>query len=254
MVENTYLLLLVFVLSPVKFLLGNGDKAVVNNRPIIGIPTMKITDEVLLKAVSELEDRFYIAASYVKFLEMAGARVVPIPSNFTRQQLQNVVKRVSGLLLPGGETNLEGSRYAKTVSHLLDLAIEANEDGNTFPVMGICRGMQAMLVHAFDDLSILKFTDAKNYTASLYWQPGAKNSTIFENLPGFLYKAAEEENITAHSHKYGVNPKDFDASEKITDRYTILATSVDRKNVNFVSAFEGNFFYFEKLVNCLFFF
>ena len=48
----------------------------INERPTIGIPTMKITDELLLQTVPKLKDREYIASSYVKFIEMAGAEIL----------------------------------------------------------------------------------------------------------------------------------------------------------------------------------
>lgn len=48
----------------------------------------------------------YIAASYVKYLESAGARVVPLLHNSTAQQLTDKFSKINGLLFPGGGADL----------------------------------------------------------------------------------------------------------------------------------------------------
>lgn len=42
-----------------------------------------------------------IVVSYVKYLEAAGARVVPISSTNSQQQLQDLCPNLNGLLVPG---------------------------------------------------------------------------------------------------------------------------------------------------------
>jgi len=229
-------LFLFVVLCSANIILG-GDND--NERPIIAIPSMAITDELWLKTVPKLEDRFYIGGSYVKLMEMAGARVAPIPSNVTDKQLEYIFNSTNGLLFPGGETNLEDSGYFKMTKKLYDMSVKSNANGNFHPILGICRGMQALIVHTQGDITPLKLTDSRNYTTSLKFTPEAKKSVTFGSLAESSYKDAEEQNITAHFHKYGVNPKDFDDFPKVKEAFKILATSVDRKRVHFVSAMEG---------------
>ena len=47
----------------------------------------------------------YIAASYVRFLESAGARVVPILYDESRKSIKEKVSKLNGLLFPGGGGN-----------------------------------------------------------------------------------------------------------------------------------------------------
>ena len=44
----------------------------------------------------------YIAASYVKYLESAGARVVPIDYNPTNEEIDHLFENLNGFFFPGG--------------------------------------------------------------------------------------------------------------------------------------------------------
>ena len=224
----------------------------VNNRPIIGIVTMKITDSVLLKIHEEkVKDKSYIAASYVKLIEMAGARVVPIAEDMETKELNLIFNSINGLLFVGGEVNLVNSGYCRATKKLFKMAMNENEGGNIFPILAICRGMQALAVYTQEDLSILTLTDSRNYTASLQWTAEAANSRLFAHAPEELFRNAEKYNITAHSHKYGIIPSLFTNMSTLGKKFKILATSVDRNNKKFVSIFEGRsiIFFFEHSAN-----
>jgi gamma-glutamyl hydrolase len=51
----------------------------------------------------------YIAASYVKFVESAGARVVPIKINQSQEYYKKMFYATNGLLIPGGAVSLYDS-------------------------------------------------------------------------------------------------------------------------------------------------
>lgn len=71
----------------------------------------------------------YVAASYVKWAEAAGARALPIPYNATAPVLDALFERVNGLLLPGG-----GNPLPDAAVHMLGRALAAHEAGGYFPV------------------------------------------------------------------------------------------------------------------------
>jgi gamma-glutamyl hydrolase len=50
----------------------------------------------------------YIAASYVKYIEGAGGRVVAIPYRASHEVLQQLFSQINGLLLPGGGMEFAG--------------------------------------------------------------------------------------------------------------------------------------------------
>lgn len=59
----------------------------INNSPIIG---------VVAQETGSPEVYSYIAASYVKFIEGGGARVVPIWINKPRKYYKHIMKRING--------------------------------------------------------------------------------------------------------------------------------------------------------------
>jgi len=64
-----------------------------NDRPIIGVLTQPFKGDA---------KKHYIVASYVKYLESAGARVVPIFYDEERAKLVTLVSKLNGLLFTGG--------------------------------------------------------------------------------------------------------------------------------------------------------
>nr|XP_046195008.1 gamma-glutamyl hydrolase-like isoform X2 [Oncorhynchus gorbuscha] len=63
----------------------------------------------------------YIAASYIKYLESAGARVVPIR---TDEEYEKIFNSINRLLLPGGGVDLQTSQFSRLSKIFCDLAIK----------------------------------------------------------------------------------------------------------------------------------
>ena len=121
----------------------------------------------------------YLPASYVKWIEMAGARVVPLSyyasdakararpppvrrtvgrtrlslcvsycvwprplpeARRTRVQVAETFRSVNGALFPGGSGDLP--RAART---MYSLALEANRAGDYFPIWGTCDGFEWLM-------------------------------------------------------------------------------------------------------------
>ena len=88
-------------------IVNNGDKKEINYRPIIGILAQELS--------SSLEPWYgdnytsYIGAAYVKYIEQAGARVVPVLINQTDEYYDTIFKSTNGLLIPGGAVSIVDS-------------------------------------------------------------------------------------------------------------------------------------------------
>lgn len=71
----------------------------------------------------------YIAGSYVKWIESAGGRVVPLPYNASTAYLDSMFEGLNGLLLPGGS-----SVVSEAAIYMVEKAFKANKEGDFFPV------------------------------------------------------------------------------------------------------------------------
>lgn len=58
------------------------------------------------------EGQSYIAASYIKFLESAGARAVPILYDAPPEEVERIFRSVNGFLIPGG-AQVGGAAWAR---------------------------------------------------------------------------------------------------------------------------------------------
>ena len=101
--------------------------------PVIGV----ISRQGYVPGYNDTMFDAYIPASYVKWLESAGARSIAIYANATDEDVDMIFQQINGLIMPGGnDSGMQAER------RLYQLAKEANENGETFPIMGICWGFQ----------------------------------------------------------------------------------------------------------------
>lgn len=78
---------LFIILLSVKFVKAQNDHATINDYPIIGVVAQETHNPEIFS---------YIAASYVKFIEGGGARVVPIWINKPRKYYKHLLKKING--------------------------------------------------------------------------------------------------------------------------------------------------------------
>ncbi|KAK7136633.1 hypothetical protein R3I93_016850 [Phoxinus phoxinus] len=207
-----------------------------NYRPIIGI-----------LAQEKLEDDphpngTYIAASYVKYLESAGARVVPIRINRTREEYEKLFNAINGLLLPGGNVDIEKSQFAKVSRIFYDLAMKANNDSDHFPIWGTCQGFQQLTVLT-SNKNLLTLTDTKEVTLPLTFSKGAKTSRLFKKFPKDVLQSLAEENITSNFHSWSLSMQNYSANAELKRFYRVLTTNTDGK-IEFISTMEASHYPF----------
>uniref|UniRef100_A0A674B4W2 folate gamma-glutamyl hydrolase n=1 Tax=Salmo trutta TaxID=8032 RepID=A0A674B4W2_SALTR len=209
----------------------------VNNRPIIGILTQEVEDDVMKPF-----GKTYIPASYVKYIESAGSRVLPIRLTQSTDEYENIFKSINGLLLIGGSSDLETSDFAKvsgaaeplfTSVHLI-----ANDAGDSFPIWGTCLGMQLLTCLVAGE-NLLTKTTAENMALPLNLTKEAHSSQMFQGFPIDVMKALSQEALTGNFHQYGVTVKTFKENEKLQSFFSILSTNTAENGAIFVSTMEG---------------
>jgi len=199
-------------------------------RPIIGILAQTTYGKRARHGPS------YFAASYVKYLESAGARVVPIKINQTEEYYDYLFKRINGVLLPGGGQDLLHSGYANAARYFFNAS---KKSGDYFPIWGTCLGFEQLLVLAVEENILDDCSGTSNVALPLVFYDGVERSRLFSNAPKDVIEALEQQDITANYHKKCLWVKTFFNNSAIKDFYNILATNVDSFEKWFISAIEA---------------
>lgn len=179
----------------------------------------------------------YIAASYVKYLESAGARVVPVMINKTEEEYTTLFKSINGILFPGGGASIFSSGYAKAAGIFYKLALEANSKGDYFPVWGTCLGFEQLTLLT-SGKSLLSHTNTSGVALPLNFTKESKDSRMFKEFPEDLMTSLANEPLTENSHQWSVTTEDFTADERLKKFYRILSTNTDGQT-EFVSTVEA---------------
>ncbi|XP_029979813.1 gamma-glutamyl hydrolase-like isoform X2 [Sphaeramia orbicularis] len=201
-----------------------------NDRPIIGVLAQEVKYPTDFRTA-------YIAASYVKYLESGGARVVPVMINRTVKEYTKLFNSINGILFPGGITSITSSGYQRAAQIFYDLAIEANKSGDYFPVWGTCLGFQ-QLMHLTSKNSVRTQTDTHGIGLPLNFTNEAKDSRMFKDFPPELMEDLSTQPLTENSHKWSVTVETLNTNEDLKNFYKVLSTNTDG-NVEFVSTVEA---------------
>jgi len=206
-----------------------------NVRPIIGILSQP-TDGDLTPYGNQ-----YIAASYVKYIESAGARVVPILYDSGVKNITTLLGYLNGVLFPGGGSDLTGT-YLTAVQTIYNYVIQVNGKHDYFPLWGTCQGFEQLCILTSNNYSILTQFNSENYTIPLNFTKDAPRSRMFTNISIDLYNAMADQPITMNNHMYGVSPANWMQNTQLNSFYTFLSQDNDRNGKTFISTMEGNLY------------
>ncbi|XP_066873579.1 gamma-glutamyl hydrolase isoform X2 [Kogia breviceps] len=206
--------------------------ALTSKKPIIGILMQRCHSENM-----KILGKYYIAASYVKYLESAGARVVPIRLDLKDEEYEKLFKSINGILFPGGGVNLMKSDYAHVAKIFYKLAIQGFGNGDYFPTWGTCLGFEE-LTYLVSGENLLTLTDTVGMKMPLNFTRDPLQSRMFQNFPADLLLSLAIEPLTANFHKWSLSVKNFTMNEKLKAFFNILTTNTDG-DVEFISTVEG---------------
>ncbi|XP_061455873.1 alpha-tocopherol transfer protein isoform X3 [Rhineura floridana] len=179
----------------------------------------------------------YIGASYVKFLESAGARVVPIRLNRSDEEYDKIFNSVNGILYPGGSVDLKTSEFARVSKIFYSKALKANDRGDYFPVWGTCLGHQLLSVLTSGE-DLLTWTNTDGFALPLNFTQDTKGGRMFQDFPDDLLQVMASEPVTSNFHFWSLSVQNFTNNKRLSKFYKILTTNV-HNNVEFISTMEA---------------
>jgi len=214
--------------------------------PVIGI---------LSQPDSSNSGKTLIASSYVRLIESAGGRVVPIKFDMPKADLANLMDTLCGIVLCGGHTHLNDkdktkpdelsilSPYGETIKFIVERAMRMTDAGNSFPLWGICLGMQSILVVTDLRNKTLQSlnTDGEYLSSVGTFQRGATESRLYSGLPYTLNSMTQQTDLQLcyYNHKFGIKERIFTESEIISKNFRLLSVNKDKSGTDFVTSYEG---------------
>ena len=219
----------------------------VNVRPVVGIYAAPFHHSSTGCSGSKGCD--YVAASYVKWLESAGARSLPILYDSTSADIDAIFPQINGVLLPGG-----GSSLPDGAKRIVELAMQASDNGTHFPVWGTCLGFEWLMEIVGGSDVLGSGFDSENITMALNLTSAASSSRLLGATKGVDGHRDRSEDAAAqlrtdlsntanppamNNHQAGVTPATFKENSKLNSFFDVLSTNVDRKGRAFVSTVES---------------
>ncbi|XP_059216448.1 gamma-glutamyl hydrolase A [Stomoxys calcitrans] len=219
--------------------------------PIIGILCVDIAQP--LQNLHGNEVHSYLAASYVKYLETAGAKVIPIWNNSPRVYYEEIMNKINGILLPGGaiyfnkkycKKELTNDSYS-SAQHIYDIAVQLNRKGKYFPLWGTCLGFQLMLTHSAGVEDVRQDCQPMNCSRAIKFEDEKvlQQSKLFANISQDMREKMSQQPFGFHFHKYCITKQRLEMF-KIAKLWRVLATNEDENGLEFISIVEHKEFPF----------
>lgn len=215
---------------------GKGNVLDTNERPIIGILSVP-TPAGLQKQYKWAQS--FLPSSYVKFAEMAGARVVPVLIDREEIYYKNVVSCVNGIIFPGGGVSATGSEYSTAASTIFKLAVQANDAKDHFPIWATCLGFEVLsILLSPKQTSTLVSCSAQDIALPLELSANYSQSRMFKTPAQDVVNSLKTQKVTYNHHGKCVTP-DIVAKSGLNGVINVLSTNKDTDGLEFVSTFES---------------
>ncbi|XP_071796477.1 gamma-glutamyl hydrolase-like isoform X2 [Asterias amurensis] len=205
----------------------------VNNRPIIGVLSQTTSGDF------EQFGEAWVAASYVKMLESAGARVVPILVHQPDEYYKKMFNSLNGVVFPGGgQPDMMNSAYGKAGKLFYEMSIKSfDENEDYFLVWGECMGIELLsMITAKKDL--LTETDGDPVSIALSFEKDFRKSKMYSAAPESIINTLKTK-VNLNHHHLSLTPTNFSKNAALTEFYRVLTTSSDISGIEFISSLEA---------------
>ena len=217
------------------------ERSKVNQAPVIGILTQEIEEDP-----EWTKNTTYIPSAYVKFIESAGGRVIPIHYTHSFEHVEEIMQHINGILFTGGDLNLTNPKtgefhpFTKLANFIFHKAIEMNDNGIVFPLWGTCQGHQLMMLLGSQNSKIIQPTPRWFFPDNLKFNTtNLKISKLFKHFPASMIEKLETLPLTYNIHNYGIHLADFYKEKELSNLFRVITTNIDDKGVEYLSITEA---------------
>ena len=164
----------------------------------------------------------YIPQSYVKWIEMSGARVIPLQYDLPKPILSSFLNQLSGVLWIGGgienkktHTEKQYKAFIGTLYFIYKYVKKQNNIGNVYPIWGTCIGFEILaMMGMYKDAESLghDFYNHQNIQKISKTGPGVlrftnESSDLAKEFPAKDRKLMKVKPVTYHVHDLGFDMK-----------------------------------------------
>ncbi|CAD6333206.1 unnamed protein product [Miscanthus lutarioriparius] len=225
----------------------------VYDRPVIGI--VSHPGDGAGGRISNTTVTSYIAASYVKFIEAGGARVIPIIYNEPEEHLLERLSLVNGVLFTGGSA--KRGLYFETIKKVFQYVLDKNDAGEQFPLFAQCLGFELVgmivsltLTSSRKSAPAVLSCNSINTAPTFLW--AGLNALILADpcMAGGSDSITEQPNLVPNSGpltcllfiwvKYGISPRRLQENDALSSFFKILTTSPDENGKVYVSTVQAH--------------
>lgn len=192
------------------------------------------------------EENTIVAAKYVRWLEASGADSVVVHHWHTEQQITEIMNKVNGVLIQGGDMKFDFDSnlpYFKTLQFILNKIIEMSDNPSSkvkIPLVGIDHGFVSIQFLIGTESNILSDLKSYNDNISLNYDLNyLKNSKLFSLLEEKDFDNLKNLPITYHLHKQGISPEIYESNEKLKLFFKITTTAKADSKKSFISSIEA---------------
>lgn len=185
-----------------------------------------------------------VFSTYVRWLEAAGIRVVPLQWDAPLETKRAVMQKVNGVLFAGGSLDEQPGTYALFKSHVCDVVNIAkawNKAGDRFVVWGTCQGFQMLCACAGGSLDVVSdgYTGLRPKMIPINYTAEGTTSRFLGSAPQDVRDFLTQHDSTLNYHHEGVRPELFLNNSGLRDMYRVTSTNVDLAGRPFVSTMEA---------------
>tara|TARA_B100000963_G_scaffold341927_1_gene342206 strand:+ start:2517 stop:3716 length:1200 start_codon:yes stop_codon:yes gene_type:complete len=197
----------------------------------------------------------YMASSYVKWLESAGALVVPLEFDLSKPKLLGFLRQLNGIVLIGGgidntktHTLSQFLTYQDTLYFVLNYVIYQNNIGNHYPMWCTCMSFEMAAIFFAENIRLKKQEDFKKYLTSagnigqdvINWT--RQRSKIKKVFTKSELKEMKKKPTIFQAHCYCI-PVKSKLGKKLSEVAYITSTntstsSCGKKGVTYISSYE----------------
>lgn len=179
--------------------------------------------------------------------------MIPIYSNSSKAEVDQLLKWVNGVLFTGGDYPFwvpESSKpvltpdYAATGCYILEQVELLSQQGTILPLWATCLGFELIHVckrNAFDTIG--NFTGMPPYSQKQLFKWGADKSAVFtfrgKKDAREVMEIMKRQNVSSLAHNFGISPEVYRNSEELRESFEVISTMKDLKGKEYVAWVEG---------------